>query len=45
MAIVTGANPGIGLEVCHQLAEGNYMVILGSRDLAKGARKVQFQIL
>lgn len=38
VAIVTGANRGIGLEVCRQLAERNYIVILGSRDLAKGER-------
>jgi NAD(P)-dependent dehydrogenase (short-subunit alcohol dehydrogenase family) len=38
VAIVTGANRGIGLEVCRQLAERNYSVILGSRDLAKGER-------
>jgi NAD(P)-dependent dehydrogenase (short-subunit alcohol dehydrogenase family) len=38
IAIVTGANRGIGLEVCRQLAERNYTVILGSRDLAKGER-------
>jgi NAD(P)-dependent dehydrogenase (short-subunit alcohol dehydrogenase family) len=36
VAIVTGANRGIGLEVCRQLAEGGYAVVLGSRDLAKG---------
>jgi NAD(P)-dependent dehydrogenase (short-subunit alcohol dehydrogenase family) len=36
LAIVTGANRGIGLEVCRQLAERGYTVILGSRDLAKG---------
>ena len=36
IALVTGANRGIGLEVCRQLAEQGYTVILGSRDLAKG---------
>jgi NAD(P)-dependent dehydrogenase (short-subunit alcohol dehydrogenase family) len=36
LAIVTGANRGIGLEVCRQLAGRGYTVILGSRDLAKG---------
>jgi NAD(P)-dependent dehydrogenase (short-subunit alcohol dehydrogenase family) len=35
-AIVTGGNRGIGLEVCRQLADLNYTVILGSRDLGKG---------
>jgi NAD(P)-dependent dehydrogenase (short-subunit alcohol dehydrogenase family) len=38
VAVVTGANRGIGLEVCRQLAEAGYTVVLGSRDLAKGRR-------
>ena len=36
VAVVTGANRGIGLEVVRQLAELDYLVALGSRDLAKG---------
>ncbi|MBZ0282736.1 MAG: SDR family oxidoreductase [Anaerolineae bacterium] len=36
IAIVTGANRGIGLEVCRQLGERGYVAVLGSRDLAKG---------
>lgn len=36
VALVTGANRGIGLEVCRQLAARGYTVVLGSRDLAKG---------
>jgi NAD(P)-dependent dehydrogenase (short-subunit alcohol dehydrogenase family) len=36
IALVTGANRGIGLEVCRQLAQQGYIVLLGSRDLAKG---------
>ena len=36
VAIVTGANRGIGLEVVRQLAEHEYVVVLGSRDLGKG---------
>jgi NAD(P)-dependent dehydrogenase (short-subunit alcohol dehydrogenase family) len=36
VALVTGANRGIGLEVCRQLAAGGWGVLLGARDLAKG---------
>ena len=38
IALVTGANRGIGLEVCRQLAQRGYTVLLGSRDLAKGEK-------
>ena len=34
--LVTGANRGIELEVCRQLAVAGHSVLLGSRDLVKG---------
>jgi NAD(P)-dependent dehydrogenase (short-subunit alcohol dehydrogenase family) len=36
VAVVTGANRGIGREVARQLVERGYHVVAGSRDLAKG---------
>jgi NAD(P)-dependent dehydrogenase (short-subunit alcohol dehydrogenase family) len=36
IALVTGGNRGIGLEVCRQLAGLGIRVILGSRDTARG---------
>ena len=36
IALVTGGNRGIGLEVCRQLAQQGARVVLGSRDPAKG---------
>ncbi len=54
-ALVTGANRGIGLEVCRQLAQQGFVVALGARDQQKGERaaaqlaneglQVQFQQL
>ena len=40
-AIVTGANRGIGLEICRQLARLDYCVILTSREPAKGLQAVK----
>src|SRR5215208_4211810 len=36
LALVSGGNRGIGLEVCRQLAERGYAVIMGSRDEENG---------
>jgi NAD(P)-dependent dehydrogenase (short-subunit alcohol dehydrogenase family) len=34
--VVTGANRGLGLETCRQLAALRHRVVLTSRDIAKG---------
>jgi len=36
IALITGANKGIGLETGRQLAQQNIIVLLGARDLKKG---------
>lgn len=41
IALVTGANRGIGFEACRQLAEQGLHVILTSRDAAKGEKAAQ----
>jgi NAD(P)-dependent dehydrogenase (short-subunit alcohol dehydrogenase family) len=41
IALVTGANKGIGLEVCRQLANLGFTVLLGSRDPVRGAESEQ----
>ena len=35
VALVTGANRGIGFEVCRQLASRGFVVLLTGRDAAK----------
>jgi NAD(P)-dependent dehydrogenase (short-subunit alcohol dehydrogenase family) len=36
IALVTGANKGIGKEIARQLGEAGYRVLVGSRDLTRG---------
>ena len=41
VALVSGGNRGIGLEICRQLAERDIAVILGSRDEESGKRAAE----
>jgi len=41
IALITGANKGLGLETAKQLAAGGIQVIIGARDLQKGESAVQ----
>lgn len=38
--MVTGANKGIGLEICRQMASSGVVVVLTSRDEKRGAEAV-----
>jgi len=40
-AVVTGANKGIGLEICRQLASNEITVVLTARDEKRGVEAVQ----
>lgn len=40
-AVVTGANKGIGLEICRQLASKGIEVILTARDEQRGLQAVE----
>lgn len=41
IALVTGANKGIGKEIARQLADAGHTVYLGSRDAARGRQAVE----
>jgi NAD(P)-dependent dehydrogenase (short-subunit alcohol dehydrogenase family) len=41
IALITGANKGLGLETARQLAKQGITVLIGTRDLARGASAVQ----
>lgn len=41
VAVVTGANRGIGFETCRQLAKKKFQVILTSRDESKGKASIE----
>ena len=36
VVLITGANKGIGYEVARQLADNEFIVLLGARDLGRG---------
>lgn len=40
-ALVTGANRGVGLEICSQLGRAGYTVVLTARNPEKGARSTE----
>lgn len=41
IALITGANKGIGFQIAQQLGDRGYTVLIGSRDLARGEAAVK----
>ncbi|MDC0679583.1 SDR family oxidoreductase [Sorangium atrum] len=41
VALITGANQGIGLQIAKELAAKNFTVLVGSRDLARGVESAK----
>src|ERR1700747_2572081 len=41
VALITGANQGIGLQIANDLAAKNFTVLVGSRDYARGEEAVK----
>ncbi|GJM85656.1 hypothetical protein PR202_ga02127 [Eleusine coracana subsp. coracana] len=41
VAVVTGGNGGIGLEICRQLASNGVSVVLTARDEKKGSKAAE----
>jgi NAD(P)-dependent dehydrogenase (short-subunit alcohol dehydrogenase family) len=45
VALVTGANQGIGLQIAKELVANGFTVLVGSRNLERGEAAAKFQIV